>query len=81
MILYAPNRRGLSSHGRSHWFNPSTAYHENQGVTKSLRSPFFFCGGFAIFSVNFPLIWALAESWEESTEVQMNFSRPDVLVT
>ena len=30
----------LPSHGRSHWFNPSTAYHENQGVTNLVRGPF-----------------------------------------
>ncbi len=28
------------SHGRSHWFNPSTAYHEYQGVTGQAVTPF-----------------------------------------
>ena len=66
----------LPSHGRSHWFNPSTAYHENQGVAGHSAAPFSFSAfsvagersGSLIFNVNSPLILSVAARADESTE-------------
>ena len=43
LIYLGGTIRQPPSHGRSHWFNPSTAYHENQGVKGHAVTPFSSC--------------------------------------
>jgi hypothetical protein len=42
LIYLGGTVRQPPSHGRSHWFNPSTAYHEYQGGYGMIRNSLFY---------------------------------------